>query len=81
MSELTKRLQILLSPEQYKKLELYAKKERKSVASVIREAVDKMLSQRTKSEKKKAVERMVARELPVEDWKKMEEEIMKGAIS
>lgn len=81
MSELTKRLQILLSPEQYIKLELYAKKERKSVASVIREAVDKMLSQRTKSEKKKAVERMLARELPVEEWEKMEEEIMKGAIS
>ncbi|MDI6822149.1 MAG: ribbon-helix-helix protein, CopG family [Actinomycetota bacterium] len=80
MSELTKRLQILLSPEQYRKLELYAKKRKKSVASVIREAIEKLLHERTKLEKKKAVERMLSRELPIDDWEKMEEEIMKGAI-
>ena len=79
MSKLTKRLQLLLTPEQYKMLQLYAKKHKKSIGSVIREALDKMISGRSKKEKKKAVERLLSRKLPVSDWEQMEKEILEGA--
>lgn len=79
MPGLTKRLQLLLPPEQYHRAKLYAKKHKMSVAKVIRQAIDKMLMQRSPSEKKAALERLLTHELPVDDWKKMEQEIIKGA--
>lgn len=80
MSELTKRMQLLLSPEQYRKVQLYAKRHKKSIGLVIREALEKYLLERPKSEKKKAVVRLLSKELPVADWEEMEKEIMEGAI-
>ena len=79
MSELTKRLQLLLTPEQYKMVQLYAKKHKKSIGSVIREALDKIISERSKKEKQKAVQRLLSRKLPVSNWEQMEEEIIQGA--
>ena len=80
MSGYTKRLQLLLSPEQYRKVELYARKRKKSIVAVIREALEKMLREPSRADKKKAVKRLLSHELPVAEWEKMEKEITEGAI-
>ncbi len=47
MAELTRRLQLLLDPEQMEQLQALAKQRRKSVAELIREAVDRTYSPRS----------------------------------
>lgn len=80
MSELTKRLQLLLTQEQYRKLKAYAAKHKRSIGAVIRDSITRTLSERSKSEKMKALERLLSRSAPVGDWEEMEQEIMRGHI-
>lgn len=47
MAELTRRLQLLLEPEQMEYLQAIAKQRNKSVAELIRDAVDKAYSPRS----------------------------------
>lgn len=56
MAELTRRLQLLLDPEQMQHLQTIAKQRRKSVAELIREAVDRAYSPRTNIQAIRALE-------------------------
>lgn len=70
MSMLTERLQILISPEQRRRLETEAKRRGSSVATVVREAIDTTLAGPTRDERREAVEAMKAMKgkyLPVEE--------------
>lgn len=70
MSMLTERLQILVSPEQRRRLEAEAERRHTSVAMVVREAIDRSLEGPTREERRAAVEaikRMNARFLTVEE--------------
>ena len=58
------------------KVEVYAKKQKKSIAAVIREALEKILREPSKAAKMEAVERLLSHELPVDDREKMEKEIL-----
>lgn len=61
MSMLTERLQILVSPQQKRRLEAEAKTRGKSVGELVREAIDKRYgSDPTRAERMAAVERMLS---------------------
>ncbi len=60
MAELTRRLQILLDPDQMETLQRIAQERRKSVAELIREAVDTQYSPRTELRRVQALESLRA---------------------
>jgi hypothetical protein len=70
MSMLTERLQILISPEQRRRLEAEAQRRGTSVATVVREAIDATLTGPTREERRRAFESIAAMKgkyLPVEE--------------
>jgi predicted DNA-binding protein len=67
---LTERLQVLISPEQRRRLEAEAERRGTSVATVVREAIDTRLREPTREDRRKAVEAIKAMRgvyLPVEE--------------
>ena len=77
MSTLTKRAQILFSPKEYQLLKELATSTKSSVGELVREAVKKQYQIAGRKEKIEAAGRLCRKkELPVEDWKKMEKETM-----
>ena len=77
MSVLTKRAQILFSPEEYELLRKLAVSTKSSVGELVRRAVKKQYQIIGRKERIEAAERLCRKkELPVEDWGKMEGEIM-----
>ncbi len=77
MSVLTKRTQILFSPEEYQLLKKLAVSTKSSVGELVRRAVKKQYQAVGRKEKIEAAGRLCRKkELPVEDWEKMEGEIM-----
>lgn len=77
MSVLTKRAQILFSPEEYELLKKLAVSTKSSVGELVRRAVKKQYQIVGRKEKIQAADRLCRKkELPVEDWAKMEVEIM-----
>ncbi|MDR1449622.1 MAG: ribbon-helix-helix protein, CopG family [Propionibacteriaceae bacterium] len=86
MAVLERRLQVLIDPERGELLERLAKTQGKSVAAVVREAVDDKLA-RAGAVKQAALERLLERaetpdERPSEDWPvikaHIEEEMWEG---
>ncbi len=75
MPTLTRRVQVLLSPEQYEQLAALARTRGMSVGALIREALERGYLQHRPSEHAlEAVRRLAALELPVADWEQMERE-------
>ena len=60
MSMLTERLQILISPEQRRRLEAEAKRRGSSVATVVREAIDERVGKVTREDRLRAIEEIKA---------------------
>ena len=79
MCMLTERTQVLLSREQVERLQRTARRERKSLGAVIREAVDAYTAQ-APDRREAAIRRLVALEAPVADWDVMKAEIARGAL-
>ncbi len=79
MPTLTKRVQVLLEPPQFARLEEIAKARKSSVGALIREAVGKEYFRTDRKERLAAVERMAAMTLPVADWEQMERESIGGS--
>jgi len=80
MPKYNKRTQVLLSEEQYERLMQESRQRGESLGSLIREAVDRAYTN-DRERKLEAVKRIAAMELPVTDWKAMEEEILRGHLS
>ena len=76
---LAKRTHVLLEENQYKQLEQLAKQKKVSVGALIRDAIDKVYNIREEG-KIKAVEKIIAMNLQVDDWELMEKEIIEGAV-
>jgi hypothetical protein len=74
------RTQVLLSEPQLRELRRRAKREQKSVGAVIRDAVDAHLDLPTDEERQAAFERLIAMDLPVDDWPVMKAQIEKGML-
>jgi predicted DNA-binding protein len=67
---LTERLQILISPEQRRRLEAEAQRRGSSVATVVREAIDEQVGKVTKEDRLRAIAEIKAmhgKYLPVEE--------------
>jgi hypothetical protein len=79
MCMFTERTQVLLSKDQLARLKREARRNRKSVGAVIREAVDAYTTHAT-DKRQAAVQRLLAMDAPVADWDVMKEEILRGAL-
>jgi hypothetical protein len=74
MATLSRRIQVLLSPEQLRQLQTVAATRGESVGALVRRAVDEVYLQGERERKRAAVRRMAAMSLPVSDWEEMERE-------
>jgi plasmid stability protein len=76
--KLTKRTNLLLTPEQDRAIEERAAATGKSKGAIIRELVDKALLGGASPTALEAARRLVSLGLPVADWQQMETEIEEG---
>lgn len=82
MANMTKKTTILFSPKMYAQLERLAKKEKTSVAGLLRQAVIRqyLLPQADREARIEAAAAIAAMQLPVADWPTMEREIGEGRL-
>ncbi len=76
MATLTRRVQVLLPPEQYDRLEALAQARGTSVGALIRQAIQDCYDEADPSDRRHAVRQLSALRLPVADWEEMERESM-----
>ena len=74
MATLTKRVQVLLDPFQYQRLDELVRQRDQSMGALIREAIDHVYLQSAVEERLGAVRALAAMQLPVADWEQMERE-------
>jgi hypothetical protein len=81
MSALTKRVQAVLTEEQFATLTHIAREKKKPVSILIREAVEEVYLKKTMVDRKRsAFTALTALGAPVADWEIMEREIEQGAV-
>jgi len=80
MATLSKRAQILFSPDEYFRLKEEAEISKSTVCELVRKAVSQVYFQKRDSRKLEAAKRLISMRLPVDDWEKMEAEIEEGAL-
>ena len=68
---LTKRVELLLEPEQYARLEEIARVRRESVGSLIRRAVAREYLQPALEQKRAALQRLLAQEIDFGAWEEV----------
>lgn len=78
---LSKRVQVLIDENEYKKLKDIGKRSHKSLGEIFREAVQ-LYGERIVSRVQRlaVVEKMMKLNAPVADWPKMEKEIMRARL-
>ena len=77
----TKRVQTVLTDEQFEALNRRSSNEDKPMSVLIREAVEKVYFEpATLDRRRAALGRLLALNAPVTDWEQMEEEIIKGSL-
>jgi len=77
----TKRVQTVLTKEQYELLLQVAKKEKKTVSALVRQAVEaECLEEELRMTRQHALKNLLSLDAPVSDWEKMEGEIVNGVI-
>lgn len=77
----TKRVQTVLTSEQYELLLQIAKKKRKPVSALVREALEAgCLKEALRTQRQHALKGLLSLKAPVADWEKMESEIVEGAM-
>lgn len=75
----SERTQVLLTPEQRKRLERIAVREGRSLGAVIRDAVDAYTLPRARP-RDEALRSLFTHDAPVADWEIMKAEIERGAL-
>lgn len=79
MHMFSERTQVLLTPEQRRRLERRAQEEHRSVGAIIRDAVDAYTGSSGRS-RAAAAESLLGLGAPVDDWEVMKAEIERGAM-
>lgn len=77
---LTKRAEILFDPKEYDRLKEVAKKERKSVGSLIRDAIRRIYLVHDQAEKKAAVKWIISQKMDFEDWETEKNKIIRSRV-
>lgn len=81
MATYTKRVQTVLTKEQYERLMALAEQENKPLSVLIREAVEEQYFVPVAAKKRReALANLLALDAPVADWAQMEAEIEQGAL-
>src|SRR5260370_4616184 len=78
MSILTRRVQVLLSPDQLARLQAIAQTRGESVGALIREAVETVYLRHPPEKRREAGKRMAAPRLPLGDWEGEERGALRG---
>ncbi len=78
MGALSRRTQVLLSADQYRRVERLASRRGQSVGAVIRAAVDAYMAP-PRPPRRAALELLVSLDAPTADWETMKAEILEGA--
>ncbi len=81
---LTKRVMVLFDPEQYQRLEEEAKQRRRSKGALIREAVEREISESrsaSRAERIEAARRLVSMKEDILDWDELETVIARGHLN
>jgi len=77
-----KRVQTVLSDEEYADLARLAEERQKSVSVLIREAIEEVYFKEIVRERcRAALTSLLALDTPVDDWPEMEQEIIRGQIA
>jgi predicted DNA-binding protein len=81
MATHTRRVQTVLTPEQYENLVQIAQQAGKPLSILVREAVEKVYFEDVERQRREAALReLLSLNAPVADWDQMEEEIIRGAL-
>ena len=81
MATYVKRVQTVLSEEEYESLARLAEERQKPVSVLVREAIQEVYFQEVVRERRRAALRsLLTLEAPVGDWPAMEQEIIRGQI-
>ena len=77
----TKRVQTILTAEQYELLVGIAKKKKQPLSAVVRESLEAgCLGEELRVQRQRALKDLLSLNAPVADWEEMESEIAKGAV-
>jgi len=76
---LKKRVEVLFEPSEYHQLEEVAHARRRSVGSVVREAVEKYVLQPTQEGRREALEWILSGEDDLGSWEELKEALSRGA--
>lgn len=77
----TRRMQTMLTDEQYEALVQLSAELDKPISVLIREAIEKVYFEQTRRERRcVALNRLISMNAPVCDWEQMEKEIIQGAL-
>jgi len=80
MATYTKRVQTVLTDEQFETLCQLSKELDKPVSLLLREAIETVYFERAQQQRRQAaLVKLLALNAPVADWDQMEEEIIRGA--
>lgn len=80
MGRLTKRVAVTFEARQYALLEEIARREKKPVGVLIRDAVEKQYLQPTREEKMRALEWITSQNVDLPSWEVLKEEIAEDKI-
>ncbi len=80
MVGLTKRVELLLEPEQYARLEEIARARKESVGSLIRRAVVQEYLQPVQQQKRAALERLLRQEIDLGAWERAKEDVGREVV-
>jgi hypothetical protein len=76
---LKKRVEVLFEPSEYHELEEIAQARRRSVGSLVREAVERYVLQPTQEGKREALEWILSGEDDLGSWEELKKAISRGA--
>lgn len=78
----TKRVQTVLTEEQYEAMSRLSAEVEKPLSVLIREAIEEVYFKPIDRERRRAaLESLLSLDAPVADWEQMEEEIIEGALA
>ena len=77
---LTKRVELLLEPEQYARLEEIARVRKESVGALIRRAVQREYLQPTQGQKRAALGRLLHQDMDFGSWERAKKDISREVI-
>ncbi len=77
---LTKRVELLFDPQAYKRLEELAKSRNRSVANLIRSAVERQYLQPSLQEKLAAARAITSQEIDIGSWEAVEKSIEREIV-